>query len=108
MSAVALTSRGLPVVWAQTPAPDADSGPLRTLSTRFESVARKMAPSVVAGIPWMRRFGDAATAFVSGWTLHRGARRWRSMERGFALSDQPLPADRQQTVLEELLRMVAH
>ena len=26
---------------------------------------------------------------------------------GFALSDQPLPADRQQTVLDELLRMVA-
>jgi putative mRNA 3-end processing factor len=54
--------------------------------TRWDK-ALIIAPSVVAGMPWMRRFGDAATAFVSGWTLHRAARRWRAMERGFTLSD---------------------
>jgi putative mRNA 3-end processing factor len=36
---------------------------------------------------WLRRFGDHATAFVSGWMLIRGARRRRVVERGFVLSD---------------------
>lgn len=46
-----------------------------------------VAPPSAAGTPWMRKFGDAATAFVSGWMLVRGARRRRSVDRGFVLSD---------------------
>ncbi len=37
--------------------------------------------------PWVRRFGDYASAFVSGWMLVRGARRRRAVDRGFVLSD---------------------
>lgn len=39
------------------------------------------------GTPWLRRFGDAATAMASGWMMVRGQRRRRSMDRGFVLSD---------------------
>ena len=35
----------------------------------------------------MRRFGPLSTAFVSGWMRIRGARRRRSLDRGFVLSD---------------------
>ncbi len=35
----------------------------------------------------MRRFGDAADAFASGWMQLRGTRRRRGVDRGFALSD---------------------
>jgi S1-C subfamily serine protease len=51
LSAIALTtSRGLPSLWAQAPAANADAGPaaLRELNNRFETVARKLSPSVVA------------------------------------------------------------
>lgn len=46
-----------------------------------------VAPPSAAGSPWIRRFGDASTAFASGWMLVRGARRRRSLDRGFVLSD---------------------
>jgi putative mRNA 3-end processing factor len=46
-----------------------------------------LAPPSALGTPWMRKFGDVSTAFVSGWMLVRGARRRRSVDRGFALSD---------------------
>jgi putative mRNA 3-end processing factor len=46
-----------------------------------------VAPTTVAGAPWMRRFGDAATAFASGWMQTRAARRRPVVERGFVLSD---------------------
>lgn len=39
------------------------------------------------GTRWMRKFGQAATAFASGWMLIRGTRRRRSVERGFVMSD---------------------
>jgi putative mRNA 3-end processing factor len=35
----------------------------------------------------MRRFGPVSTGFVSGWMRIRGARRRRSLDRGFVLSD---------------------
>ena len=35
----------------------------------------------------MRRFGPLSTGFVSGWMRIRGARRRRSLDRGFVLSD---------------------
>ena len=43
-------------------------------------------PSAIAS-PWLRKFGPASTAFASGWMRIRGARRRRSVERGFVLSD---------------------
>jgi putative mRNA 3-end processing factor len=35
----------------------------------------------------MKRFGDYSDAFASGWMQLRGARRRRSVDRGFILSD---------------------
>jgi putative mRNA 3-end processing factor len=46
-----------------------------------------IAPPSAAGSTWLRRFGHVSTAFVSGWMQVRGARRRRSMDRGFVLSD---------------------
>jgi putative mRNA 3-end processing factor len=46
-----------------------------------------VAPPSAIGTPWLRKFGDAATAFASGWMIVRGARRRRSVDRGFVLSD---------------------
>jgi putative mRNA 3-end processing factor len=46
-----------------------------------------IAPLSARGSPWLRRFGDASTAYASGWMQIRGARRRRSLDRGFALSD---------------------
>jgi putative mRNA 3-end processing factor len=46
-----------------------------------------LAPPSANGSPWMRRFGPLSTAFVSGWMRIRGARRRRSLDRGFVLSD---------------------
>jgi putative mRNA 3-end processing factor len=46
-----------------------------------------VAPPSAAGSPWLRRFGDTSTAFASGWMQVRGARRRRSIDRGFVLSD---------------------
>jgi len=46
-----------------------------------------VAPPSANGTPWMRRFGALSTGFVSGWMRIRGARRRRSLDRGFVLSD---------------------
>lgn len=46
-----------------------------------------LAPPSARGSTWVRRFGDYASAFASGWMQVRGARRRRSVERGFVLSD---------------------
>ncbi len=46
-----------------------------------------VAPPSANGTPWLRRFGNLSTAFASGWMSIRGARRRRSVDRGFALSD---------------------
>jgi putative mRNA 3-end processing factor len=43
-------------------------------------------PSAIAS-PWLRKFGPVSTAFASGWMRIRGARRRRSVDRGFVLSD---------------------
>ena len=39
------------------------------------------------GTPWMRKFGRVSTAMASGWMAVRGARRRRSVDRGFVVSD---------------------
>lgn len=46
-----------------------------------------VAPPAALGTPWMRRFGAHSTGFASGWMRIRGARRRRSLDRGFVLSD---------------------
>lgn len=46
-----------------------------------------LAPPSANGSAWTRRFGLQATGFASGWMLVRGARRRRSLDRGFPLSD---------------------
>jgi len=44
-------------------------------------------PPAVLGEDWSRRFGPVTDAFASGWMALRGVRRWRSLDRGFVLSD---------------------
>ena len=44
-------------------------------------------PPSAVGSPWLRRFGDARTAFASGWMQVRGNRRRGGYDRGFVLSD---------------------
>lgn len=39
------------------------------------------------GTTWARRFGQASTAFASGWMALRGVRRRRAADRGFVVSD---------------------
>jgi len=46
-----------------------------------------IAPPSADGSTWVRRFGEHATGFASGWMLVRGTRRRRSLDRGFPLSD---------------------
>ena len=46
-----------------------------------------LAPPAAAGSTWLRRFGNYADAMASGWMRVRGARRRRSVDRGFVLSD---------------------
>jgi putative mRNA 3-end processing factor len=41
----------------------------------------------VHGTTWTKRFGRCSTAMASGWMAVRGARRQRSVDRGFVLSD---------------------
>lgn len=49
--------------------------------------AMVIAPPWCSGSPWLRRFGPISTGFASGWMRIRGARRRRSVDRGFVLSD---------------------
>ena len=46
-----------------------------------------VAPPSAQSTPWLRRFGEYADAFASGWMQIRGVRRRRAVDRGFALSD---------------------
>ena len=46
-----------------------------------------IAPPSVQNSVWTKRFGEHSDAFASGWMQLRGARRRRSVDRGFALSD---------------------
>ena len=47
-----------------------------------------VAPPSVQGSVWTRRFGEHSDAFASGWMQLRGARRRRSIDRGF-VSQRP-------------------
>jgi putative mRNA 3-end processing factor len=72
-----------------------DAG-VRLPTTRYAGAAERkadskggivIAPPYSSGSPWIRRFAPYTTGFASGWMLVRGARRRRSLDRGFALSD---------------------
>lgn len=56
-------------------------------SKRDWSGALIIAPPSAMSSVWSRRFGNASTAFASGWMRIRGRRRRRSVDRGFVLSD---------------------
>ena len=51
------------------------------------SGAMILAPPSALGSTWLRKFGDYATAFASGWMQLRGTRRRKGVDRGFVLSD---------------------
>ena len=46
-----------------------------------------IAPPSAAGTPWMRRFGEHATGFCSGWMLEHGECQRRGYDTGFVISD---------------------
>ena len=46
-----------------------------------------LAPPSAQGTSWMKRFGDYADGFASGWMRLRGRRRRRGVDRGFVVSD---------------------
>lgn len=65
-----------------------DTGHVMAMPKGFDwSQALVIAPPSANATPWMRRFGDLSTAFMSGWMAIRGARRRRAVDRGFVLSD---------------------
>jgi len=66
-------------------APTRPAGP-RAKGERF-SGELVIAPPSAFGSTWLRRFGDPATAFASGWMRVRGNRRRRGFDRGLVLSD---------------------
>jgi putative mRNA 3-end processing factor len=46
-----------------------------------------IAPISARATTWVRRFGEHASGYASGWMRIRGARRRRAVDRGFVLSD---------------------
>lgn len=63
---------------------------LRATQVADKSIFRRalvIAPPSAQSTPWLRRFGDYADGFASGWMHLRGARRRRAVDRGFVLSD---------------------
>ena len=46
-----------------------------------------IAPPSADASPWARRLGSYSAGFASGWMAVRGARRRRSIDRGFTVSD---------------------
>ncbi len=69
------------------PAMHAASAPADTDWSRALIVAPPSVHGTPQGTQWLRRFGPLSTAFVSGWMRIRGARRRRSLDRGFVFSD---------------------
>jgi putative mRNA 3-end processing factor len=55
--------------------------------TKLPSGALVIAPPSAANSPWARKLEPASEAVASGWMQVRGARRRKSVDRGFVLSD---------------------
>ncbi len=60
-----------------------------TPETDLKALAGALVVATPSGLggPWARRFGQASTAFASGWMALRGVRRRRAADRGFIMSD---------------------
>jgi putative mRNA 3-end processing factor len=69
------------------PATGTVTGPARISDPAALAGALVVAPPSAQSTPWLRRFHDASDAFASGWMQLRGARRRRSVDRGFVMSD---------------------
>ncbi|HEX3876080.1 MAG TPA: ligase-associated DNA damage response exonuclease [Bryobacteraceae bacterium] len=65
----------LPAMWQPLPGSQPTPGAL------------VLAPPSAMSSPWLKRFGVISRAMASGWMRIRGARRRRSLDRGFVLSD---------------------
>lgn len=66
----------------------ADTQQLRSENSKKDlSGALVLAPPSAIGSAWSRKLGSQSTGFCSGWMAIRGARRRRSGDRGFILSD---------------------
>lgn len=74
-----IRAQGLALPDTQQVTPDLDA--------KAHAGALVMAPPSALGSSWMRRFGQASTAFASGWMQLRGVRRRRAADRGFIISD---------------------
>ncbi|KYG68847.1 DNA ligase-associated DEXH box helicase [Bdellovibrio bacteriovorus] len=59
-----------------------------------------IAPPSAHRSPWMKRFKEPQTAFLSGWMQVRGTRRRKGYEKGFALSDHADWNELNQTIQE--------
>ena len=46
-----------------------------------------LATGSVMNTPWIKRFEPYSTGYCSGWMATRGAKNWKSIDRGFVLSD---------------------
>ncbi len=46
-----------------------------------------IAPPSAAGSAWLKKFNPHSLGVASGWMAVRGAKRWQSADKGFALSD---------------------
>lgn len=58
------------------------------LDRKFDwSQALIVAPPSAIGSAWLKRFGSISQGMASGWMTIRGLRRWRSVDRGFVISD---------------------
>ena len=85
--AVELLNRCYREAGVALPATLAAAGPARTADRATTAGALVVAPPSAQSTPWLRRFPDFSDAFASGWMQLRGARRRRSVDRGFVMSD---------------------
>lgn len=59
----------------------------KTLGEQTRGKAMVIAPPAAEGGAWLRPLGAMSTAMASGWMAVRGTRRYRSVDRGFVVSD---------------------
>lgn len=60
---------------------------LADAAARLKGRALVIAPPSAQNTPWLKKFSPYSDAVASGWSLVRGTRRWRSIDRAFVLSD---------------------
>lgn len=80
--------------------------PIAAHPTQNFSDALIMAPPLVQGSPWMKRFYPYRTALASGWMQVRGTRRRKNLDRGFSLSDHADWPDLLQTIQDTKAELI--